>query len=164
MRYIGYWESPLGWIRWEGTVESITRLQLVGLPADDVSERSAPWMEEAVHQLSAYLAGRLDHFDLPLQPEGTPFQLQVWDELRRIPYGETCSYRELAGRIGRPKACRAVGSANAQNPIPILIPCHRVVQSSGALGGYSFGLPGRAGQEGPALKRWLLELEQTHRL
>jgi methylated-DNA-[protein]-cysteine S-methyltransferase len=96
---------------------------------------------EAVRQLRAYFAGELQAFDLPLAPQGTPFQLAVWKHLCEIPYGETISYGELARRIGNPNASRAVGLANGSNPIPIVIPCHRVIGSNGKLTGYGGGLP-----------------------
>ena len=105
---------------------------------------------EAIAQLDAYFAGRLQRFDLPLAPEGTPFQREVWSTLRAIPYGETVSYGELARQLGRPAASRAVGAANGRNPIPIVIPCHRVVGADGSLTGFGGGL---------AIKRRLLELE-----
>jgi len=96
--------------------------------------------EEVKRQLAAYFDGSLQEFDLPLKPTGTEFQLAVLDELRRIPYGETRSYGEVARRIGRPKAVRAVGAANGRNPIPIVIPCHRVIGRNGALTGFGGGL------------------------
>lgn len=101
-------------------------------------------------QLDAYFAGRLHDFDLPLRMAGTPFQHQVWDGLRAIPYGETISYAELARRIGRSGASRAVGSANGRNPISIVVPCHRVIAADGTLGGYGGGLD---------RKEWLLQHE-----
>jgi methylated-DNA-[protein]-cysteine S-methyltransferase len=97
-------------------------------------------LDEVVAQLTAYFGGRRRAFDIPVVPEGTPFQLAVWEQLRRIPYGETISYAELARRIGNPKAVRAVGLANGANPISIVIPCHRVIGSTGALVGYGGGL------------------------
>ena len=106
---------------------------------------------EIVRQLRAYFAGELETFDLPLAPEGTPFQQKVWNELCGIPYGETISYGELAKRIGNPNASRAVGLANGSNPIPIIIPCHRVIGSNGKLTGYGGGLP---------IKEKLLALEK----
>ena len=106
---------------------------------------------EPIRQILAYFAGDLEDFDLPLAPEGTPFQQSVWKELCAIPYGETISYGELARRIGNPKASRAVGLANGSNPIPIIIPCHRVVGSDGKLTGYGGGLP---------IKEKLLALEK----
>jgi len=97
-------------------------------------------LRETIRQLGAYLAGKLEQFDLPLAPEGTPFQLNVWRLLCEIPYGETISYGELARRTGNPNAARAVGLANGSNPIPIVIPCHRVIGSNGKLTGYGGGL------------------------
>ena len=108
-------------------------------------------LQETIRQLHAYFAGELEQFDLPLAPEGTPFQLEVWRRLCHIPYGETISYGELARRIGNPKASRAVGLANGSNPIPIVIPCHRVIGSNGKLTGYGGGLP---------IKEKLLALER----
>jgi len=123
----------------------------------DRTQPDASWVHEsaafaeATRQLRAYFAGELEQFDLPLAPEGTPFQLQVWRHLCEIPYGETISYGELARRIGNPKASRAVGLANGSNPIPIIIPCHRVIGSNGKLTGYGGGLP---------IKEKLLALER----
>jgi len=107
---------------------------------------------EATRQLRAYFAGERKDFDLPLILEGTAFQLQVWNALREIPYGQTISYLQLAQRIGNPKAVRAVGLANGANPIPIIIPCHRVIGSNGSLTGFGGGLPA---------KKTLLELESS---
>ena len=94
----------------------------------------------ATEQLTAYFAGKLKRFEIPLEPAGTPFQQRVWTELQRIPYGKTISYGELANRIGNSKASRAVGLANGSNPISIVIPCHRVIGSNGKLVGYGGGL------------------------
>ena len=96
---------------------------------------------EAVRQLLEYFALKRTSFDLPLAPEGTPFQRSVWRHLQDIPYGETISYGELAKRVGNPKASRAVGAANGKNPLPIVIPCHRVIGSNGTLTGFGGGLP-----------------------
>jgi methylated-DNA-[protein]-cysteine S-methyltransferase len=104
----------------------------------------------AREQLDAYFAGELETFDLRLAPAGTAFQLRVWEELTRIPFGETISYGELAGRLGEPRAVRAVGLANGRNPISIVVPCHRVIGADGSLVGYGGGLE---------RKRWLLEHE-----
>jgi methylated-DNA-[protein]-cysteine S-methyltransferase len=106
---------------------------------------------ETISQLHAYFAGELESFDLQLAPQGTPFQLGVWRSLCEIPFGQTISYGELASRIGNPKASRAVGLANGSNPIPIVIPCHRVIGSNGKLTGYGGGLP---------IKEKLLALER----
>lgn len=101
-------------------------------------------------QLDAYFDNRLREFDVPLVMSGTPFETRVWTELQRIPYGTTVSYRDVAQRIGQPTACRAVGMANGRNPIPILVPCHRVIGADGSLTGYGGGME---------TKQWLLELE-----
>ena len=98
-------------------------------------------LREVIQQLRAYFAKELETFELTLAPEGTDFQQSVWNELCGIPYGETISYGELAKRVGNPKASRAVGAANGQNPIPIIIPCHRVIGSDGKLTGFGGGLP-----------------------
>jgi len=98
---------------------------------------------EVVRQLQAYFHGELKAFEIPLAPEGTEFQLLVWNSLRRIPYGQTISYAQLAQNIGNPKAVRAVGLANGCNPIPIIIPCHRVIGSDGSLTGFGGGLPNK---------------------
>jgi methylated-DNA-[protein]-cysteine S-methyltransferase len=104
------------------------------------SKDVAPLVETA-RQLSLYFQGKLTQFDLPLAMPGTPFQQSVWEELKRIPYGTTISYGELARRIGQPHASRAVGMANGSNPIGIIVPCHRVIGANGKLTGYGGGLP-----------------------
>jgi methylated-DNA-[protein]-cysteine S-methyltransferase len=124
------------------------------------SKRAAPvqrqWREnnspfaEVIRQLQAYFGGQLREFKLRLAPEGTEFQLRVWNSLRTIPYGETISYAQLAQKIGNPQAVRAVGLANGCNPIPIIVPCHRVIGSDGSLTGFGGGL---------ANKKILLALE-----
>lgn len=113
-------------------------------------ERSEKPFREVIRQLKAYFAGKLIEFDLPLAPQGTEFQLKVWQTLCTIPYGETWSYGELAKRIRRPHAPRAVGAANGQNPIPVIVPCHRVIGADGSLTGFGGGL---------RIKRMLLALE-----
>ncbi|MGI5228827.1 methylated-DNA--[protein]-cysteine S-methyltransferase [Actinoallomurus sp. CA-142502] len=107
---------------------------------------------EAARQLEEYFAGTRTRFDLPLAPAGTPFQRQVWEALQAIPYGQTVSYGQLADRLGRPAAARAVGFANGHNPISIIVPCHRVVGSNGDLTGYGGGLE---------RKRRLLDFERS---
>jgi methylated-DNA-[protein]-cysteine S-methyltransferase len=104
-------------------------------------KRDESRFKETIRQLQAYFRGELKDFNLPLALEGTPFQRGVWKNLLAIPYGKTISYGQLADRIGQPKAVRAVGLANGQNPIPIIIPCHRVIGSNGKLTGYGGGLP-----------------------
>lgn len=110
-------------------------------------------LEEAVRQLREYFAGQRREFDLPLRLRGTAFQMQVWQALQAIPYGEVRTYGEIARAIGKPKACRAVGMANHNNPISIIVPCHRVVGAGGSLTGYGGGLEN---------KRFLLELEKRN--
>jgi|SRR6266404_1072760 len=119
-------------------------------PDPEWREDATP-LKEAIRQLCAYWAGDLENFDLPLAPQGTPFQLAVWKALCAIPYGTTISYGELARRVGNANASRAVGLANGSNPIAIVIPCHRVIGSNGKLTGYGGGLP---------IKQKLLALEQ----
>lgn len=108
------------------------------------------WLDETARQLAEYFAGNRRRFDLPLAPQGTPFQRDVWQALAGIDYGRTESYAGLARRIGRPRASRAVGAANGRNPLPIVLPCHRVIGADGSLTGFGGGLP---------VKRFLLELE-----
>ena len=143
--YYCYLDTPIGPLLLAGDDEA---LKVVGFP--EGSRRRDPdpaWIynekpfEEASRQLGEYFAGNRQSFDLRLEPTGTEFQLQVLDELQRIPYGTTCSYGDIAKRIGRPKAVRAVGAANGRNPIPIIIPCHRVIGASGDLTGFGGGLP-----------------------
>lgn len=107
----------------------------------------------ATIQLDEYFQGKRTTFSLPFKLTGTPFQLAVWKKLQNIPYGQTTSYKEIAQKINKPKACRAVGMANNKNPLPIIIPCHRVIGSNGKLIGYAGGLK---------LKNYLLELEKSH--
>lgn len=113
---------------------------------------SNPMLDELEAQLRAYLAGERRAFDLPTDVPGSPFQVSVWAELRRIPYGSTISYRELAARVGAPAATRAVGRANGSNRLAIVIPCHRVIAAGGGLGAYGGGLPA---------KRRLLDMERS---
>jgi len=141
-----YLDTPVGTLLIVGDEQSIHRIEF---PDNGKARRPEPgWREsargpvaEASRQLREYFAGRRNEFDLPLTPQGTEFQRTVWDRLQEIPYGETISYGELAKRIGNPKASRAVGAANGSNPIPIVIPCHRVIGSTGRLTGFGGGLP-----------------------
>ena len=118
---------------------------------EEMEEKRTELLEEAERQLHEYFAGRLQHFDLPLHPQGTEFQKKVWKALMSIPYGETRSYGEIAKQIGKEKAVRAVGGANHVNPISIVIPCHRVIGKNGSLTGYGGGLK---------IKETLLTLER----
>lgn len=151
-----YMQSPIGELLLAGDGRNLT---LLGFPDGKGRRRhegqwqhSAEKFREASYQLDAYFAGQLQQFELPLATNGTPFQQSVWDALQEIPYGETCSYGELARRIGKPTASRAVGAANGLNPIPIIIPCHRVIGSSGKLTGFAGGTE---------TKRYLLQLETS---
>jgi len=112
-------------------------------PKPEWKQSAAPF-REATRQLREYFAGKRRAFEFRLHPKGTPFQLDVWKALARIPYGETRSYGDIAKAIGRPKAVRAVGLANGRNPLPIVVPCHRVIGSTGNLVGYGGGLPVKA--------------------
>ncbi len=121
-------------------------------PIDSEHVKTDPVLNEATRQLRLYFGGELRDFDLPLDPQGTTFQKQVWNALLAIPHGETRSYSDIAKQIGSPEAVRAVGAANGRNPIPVVIPCHRVIGASGKLTGFGGGLP---------LKRYLLDHERT---
>jgi methylated-DNA-[protein]-cysteine S-methyltransferase len=145
MNYL-YLESPIGKLLLAGDTQAV---RYIGFSKDGVPrEPEAGWahvstepLEEAARQLREYFAGKRTRFDLPLAPEGTEFQKRVWRKLQDIPYGQTISYGELARQVGNPKASRAVGAANGQNPIPIVIPCHRVIGANGELTGFGGGLP-----------------------
>ena len=146
--------SPLGTLRLIGDGSVLTGILMEGEkhpPAGSADARfdEAPF-QSAREQLAAYFAGELREFDLPIEAAGTPFQRRVWRALLDIPYGDTESYGGLARRIGNPNACRAVGLANGRNPIPIIVPCHRVIGSDGSLTGYGGGIE---------RKRWLLAHE-----
>lgn len=147
MRWTWTLESPLGPLHAAADADGA----LVGLGTRpwDLDADAAPFRALA-DQLAAYFARERTTFDLPLAPAGTPFQQQVWAELRRIPFGHKVSYGELAVRLGDVKRTRAVGGANGANPVAIVIPCHRVVEADGGLGGYAGGVQ---------MKRWLLRHE-----
>lgn len=142
-------QSPIGLLTIEETDGAITALRFGG---ETVSPPPTPLLQRAAQQLTEYFAARRRRFDLPLRPQGTAFQQAAWSALCDIPYGQTRTYAQQAAAIGNPKACRAVGMANHCNPLPLLIPCHRVIGATGKLTGYAGGL---------ALKRFLLELEQA---
>lgn len=120
----------------------------------EVGEGTTPDIDRLEAELAEYFEGALHAFTVPLDRAGTPFQMEVWDRLLEIPYGETRSYGDVARAVGKPGASRAVGRANGQNPIAIVVPCHRVIESGGGLRGYGGGL---------SRKRWLLDLEKRHR-
>jgi methylated-DNA-[protein]-cysteine S-methyltransferase len=147
-----YYQSPVGCLQLTVDEGALTALRVV----DPTRSQSAPKQpadaqtEQVFRQLDEYFAGRRRIFDLPLALHGTPFQQKVWKQLQQIPYGTTISYAQLAQSIEHPKACRAVGSANGKNPVAIIVPCHRVINNDGKLGGYAYGLE---------MKRRLLDLE-----
>ena len=150
-----YWatvESPIARILLVGRSDHLTGLYLDRDPDPGWSPDVDGRLADVRRQVEEYFAGTRTAFeDVPLAPEGTPFQLAVWDALLEVGYGETASYADIARRIGRPTASRAVGAANGRNPISLIIPCHRVVGSSGSLVGYGWGVE---------RKSWLLALEQ----
>lgn len=143
--------TPIGTLGLFAEDDQLVGLSLPDRPAPTGPRRRTAVLVRAAAQLDEYFAGERRDFDLPLAPRGTPFQVAVWRALARIPFGETCSYGELARTVGRPSASRAVGAANGANPIAIILPCHRVIGASGTLTGYGGGLP---------LKRWLLDHER----
>jgi methylated-DNA-[protein]-cysteine S-methyltransferase len=154
MGFVDLIDSPLGELALVGDDEALTGLRLPaaalhGIERDACSPRAKP-LAAVREQLSSYFAGELTEFDLPLALRGTPFQRRIWAEVARIPYGETATYGELARRIGAPNAARAVGAANARNPLAIVIPCHRLVGADGGLVGYGGGIDA---------KRFLIALE-----
>jgi len=155
--YYCYLETPIGDLFLAGEEDV---LRLIGFP-EEGREPESGWIfseepfADAREQLKEYFRGKRMSFNLNLRPKGTEFQLKVLEELKKIPYGTTTSYGEIAERIGRPKAARAVGAANGRNPIPIIIPCHRVIGSTGDLTGFGGGIPAKK-----ALLR--LELEHSH--
>jgi methylated-DNA-[protein]-cysteine S-methyltransferase len=146
--------SPIGELLLASNGEALTGLYMEvrrhGPRGEEAWTEDRGPFKEVLEQLDAYFAGARTSFALPLAPEGSAFQLRVWSALEEIPFGQTWSYRRLAEQVGRPGAARAVGSANARNPISIVVPCHRVIGSAGALTGYGGGLP---------RKRWLLDHE-----
>lgn len=155
--YYSTLNSPVGELLLIGTTKYLTEIlfenswnetDILDLVRDD------SLFTEAIRQLNEYFAGKRKDFSLPLQPKGTNFQQKVWQKLQRIPYGTTTNYGEIAKRIDNPKGSRAVGLANGKNPIPIIIPCHRVIGKNGKLTGFGGGLD---------VKRQLLDLEQSHK-
>ncbi|MGD1012268.1 MAG: methylated-DNA--[protein]-cysteine S-methyltransferase [Acidimicrobiales bacterium] len=145
---------PIGEILLSANDDGLCELRLPGdfehREGSSASSKASVHLAGAVAQLDAYFAGELKNFELALVPRGTPFQLRVWQALVDIPYAKTESYGSVAARTGNPKACRAVGLANGRNPISIVVPCHRVIGSTGALVGYGGGLE---------MKQWLLQHE-----
>jgi methylated-DNA-[protein]-cysteine S-methyltransferase len=147
-----YLDTPIGQLRLVSDGEHITAIEFEGMHGDCTTDRQVddPALIACARQLGEYFAGQRKSFDLPLAPRGTAFQNTVWNALQRIPYGELRSYRDIAAEICNSRAVRAVGAANGRNPIPIVVPCHRVIGSDGSLTGFAGGL---------AAKEALLRLE-----
>jgi len=147
-------DSPLGSLTLASTRKGLASIHFgLNMPPDGVIDDEAN--REAIQQLQEYFDGRRTQFDLPMDVQGTPFQVAVWEELRKISYGSTCSYIDIARALGKPGAARAVGMANHENPVPVVIPCHRVVGANGSLTGYAGGI---------RLKQQLLGIEQQAQL
>lgn len=150
-----YTDSPLGLIKIVGNDDGIQEVQFVGDNRQDETDAStlSPTVQQCHTELAEYFAGQRKEFGVRLNPQGTDFQRKIWQMLLDVPYGTTASYADLAQQYGDMKAIRAVGSANGSNPIAIIIPCHRIIGSSGKLVGYAGGLP---------RKSWLLQHEADH--
>ena len=150
--------TPIGVLRVTASDRGVTNIDRVAMKSNRVARQSSQrgtsaaqrQADRAVRELREYFAGKRTRFTVPVQLEGTPFQERAWATMRKIPYGRTMSYAEQATAMRARRAVRAVGSANGANPVPIIVPCHRVVASNGGLGGYALGL---------AMKRWLLAHE-----
>lgn len=143
-------DSPVGLLAVAAEEEKIIRVYLPNTPTPRLMSRETPLLVRARDQILEYLAGTRRSFDLPLHAEGTPFQQTVWNALKEIPFGQTRTYQEIAQAVSCPRGAQAVGSALGENPLPILLPCHRVICSDGTLGGYAGGV---------SLKEALLQLE-----
>ncbi|OAA90445.1 methylated-DNA--[protein]-cysteine S-methyltransferase [Clostridium ljungdahlii] len=153
MNNVFYYETKIGKIGIAENGKAITHISFGKMNLQDICINETPLLKNAGNQLQEYLEGKRKKFDLPLEPQGTEFQKKVWNALQEIPYGKTFSYKDVAQNIGNIKACRAVGMANNKNPIPICIPCHRVIGSNGKLVGYAGGLD---------IKEKLLEIEKQN--
>lgn len=147
MQY-AYYPSPIGLVELGATATALCTLYFVEEPRHEST--TSPMLALAIQQLNEYFAGTRTTFELPLDFQGTVFQRQVWQQLLTVPYGQTVSYQEIANTLGNPKAVRAVGGANGQNPISVIAPCHRIIGSNGNLTGYGGGL---------WRKEWLLKHE-----
>ena len=143
-------DTPIGTLRLASNGIQLLKIEFEGQYNNDVVETSDAVLVNCAHQLTDYFAGKRQRFELALWTKGTPFQQAVWDALADIPYGELRSYRDIARNIGNPAAVRAVGAASGRNPLPIVVPCHRVIGSNGSLTGFAGGLEA---------KRVLLQLE-----
>ena len=147
------YQSPVGKLLIRSDEESIIEVSFAGEESSQGEADDCNVLRRCVAELEMYFAGELKEFTVPLKLAGTDFRKKCWEALRTIPYGETISYKELASKVGNPKACRAVGGANHHNPIVVIVPCHRVIGSGGSLTGFGGGLD---------KKQFLLELEKKH--
>jgi len=150
-------QSPVGVIEIEeneGYISSVRIVDTITQTQTQNESGSNPVLDKAISQLTEYFAGKRKNFDLPLKQAGTAFQQKAWDYLSSIPYGETVSYKTEALAVSSANACRAVGSANGKNNLAIIVPCHRVINEGGKLGGYAYGLE---------VKKILLDLEKKHK-
>lgn len=154
--YFCFYESPIGKLRLRANMHGLTGVdhpnQHASIPAGEINDAEQEFINQAKRQLNEYFAEQRTTFDVPLSPQGTAFQCEVWQALIAIPFGETRNYSDIAISIGNPKAVRAVGLANGKNPLSIFIPCHRVIGKNKTLTGYAGGLK---------TKRFLLEHEQS---
>ncbi len=150
--YNRYIETPLGLMRIEASDRGLTEISFK--QKIEGKQKTNKHVDSAAEQLMAFFKGERQEFHLTYDIEGTEFRMKVWNELQKIPYGSTISYKELAVRVGNPKAVRAVGGANNKNPLGIVIPCHRVIGADGSLVGYA---------EGTDKKKWLLDLEDKNK-
>jgi|SRR5690554_338534 len=149
MKHTAVIDSPVGRLQLIADSDRLTAIRFLD-SEEKLSEKIPSSLEEVVHQLQEYFDGKRQDFNLRISPQGTDFQKRVWKALEKIPFGKTVSYKHMASQLGDPKVIRAAASANGKNPIPIIIPCHRVIGSDGSLTGYAGGLH---------RKKWLLEHE-----
>lgn len=147
---LGYLHTEIGWLAISADDRGIERIEFV--EHKQAAEQRNQHIQQAIVQLTEYFARQRQSFDLTLAATGTAFQQQVWNTLVSVPYGQTCSYADIAQKIANPKAVRAVGAANGKNPLAIVVPCHRIIGRDGTLTGYAGGLPRKA---------FLLKLEQS---
>jgi len=154
MTQVFYYDTPVGKIGIAEEEGAVVRLLFPHEKAEPhYVEKETPLLKKAAKQVAEYFAGKRKVFDLPLKLKGTDFQVSCWNALLTVPYGKTVSYQHIAEKVGSPKGFRAVGGANHNNPIPLIVPCHRIIGKDGSLVGFGGGLP---------LKRYLLDLERDH--
>lgn len=136
---ICYFKSPIGWLKIEANELGLTNIDIRDKAPQSSPITTNPHLREAYKQLGEYFQGERAKFNLAIDPKGTDFQKEVWNQLLAIPFGKTVSYKDIATNLGNPDKARAVGMANNKNPLPIVVPCHRVINSNGNLSGYAFG-------------------------